>query len=242
MNNHELTQAANLRRSRRKYLDQAIAPDVQEKLQAFADAYGAAGDMRIELVFNDGTAFAGFRKSYGLLTGVQHYAGLIAKRGCSIAEEKMGYFGELFMLQAVALGLGTCWVGGSFRRADCPFELADDEQLYCAITLGHCAPDDNARERFIQSMTHRRTKRAEDMMAAANNAPDWFVAGVQAVERAPSARNLQPWMFSYQDDMACVTLVNSRSWVDLGIAKLHFALGAGAGTWQWGDGGAFTRE
>ena len=236
-----LLQAADARRSRRKYLDRPIAQDMQEKLQAFAREYGEQGGLRIELVFDNGTAFAGFRKSYGLLTGVQHYAGLIAKRGCPIAEEKMGYFGELFMLQAVALGLGTCWVGGSFRRADCPFDLADDEQLYCTITLGHCAPDDNTRERFIQTITHRRTKQAQDMMSAVGDAPDWFHAGMRAMERAPSARNLQPWMFSYKDGTARASLINSRSWVDLGIAKLHFELGAGGGSWQWGDGGAFIR-
>lgn len=236
-----LVQAANLRRSRRKYLDREIAPDMQEKLQAFAEQYSVAGNMRIALVFNDGTAFAGFRKHYGLLSGVQHYAGLIAKRGCPIAEEKMGYFGELFMLQAVAMGLGTCWVGGSFRRADCPFDLADDEQLYCAITLGHCAPDDNMRERVIQSITHRRSKQAQQMMADADEAvPSWFVAGVQAVQRAPSAMNKQPWLFSYCQNTASATLVNSQSWVDLGIAKLHFELGAGGGTWQWGNGAAFS--
>ncbi|MCL2531082.1 MAG: nitroreductase [Oscillospiraceae bacterium] len=236
-----LQQAANVRRSRRNYLDQAIAPEMQEKLQAFAEQYGAAGNLRIELVFNNGAAFAGFRKSYGLLTGVQHYAGLIAKRGCPIAEEKMGYFGEMFMLQAVAMGLGTCWVGGSFRRADCPFDIADDEQLYCTITLGHCAPDDNTRERLIQTITHRRSKRAGDMMADADDAvPDWFVAGLHAVERAPSAVNKQPWLFSYRDGKAHLTLDNSHSWVDLGIAKLHFELGTGGGSWQWGDGGAFS--
>jgi len=237
-----LLQIADLRRSRRKYLNQPIALDVQEKLQAFACEYGKQGDLRIELVFDNGTAFSGFRKNYGLLTGVQHYAGLIAKRGCPIAEEKMGYFGELFILQAVALGLGTCWVGGSFKREDCPFTIADNEQLYCTITLGHCAPDDNARERLIQSITHRRTKRAEDMMFAAGDVPEWFMAGMRAVERAPSARNLQPWQFSCKNGTACASLVNSRSWVDLGIAKLHFELGAGNGTWAWGDDGAFTRE
>ena len=182
-----LLQAANERRSRRKYLNQEMLPDMQEKLHAFAREYGEKGGLRIELVFNDGSAFAGFRKSYGLLTGVQHYAGLIAKRDCPIAEEKMGYWGEMFMLQCVALGLGTCWVGGSFRREDCPFELADDERLYCTITLGHCAPQDNTREKIIQTMTHRRTKTAQDMMAAIGAAPEWFMAGMLAVERAPSA-------------------------------------------------------
>lgn len=30
--------------------------------------------------------------------------------------------------------------------------------------------------------------------------------------------------------------------VDLGIAKLHFEIGAGGGRWDWGDGAEFHRE
>jgi len=235
-----LLQAADLRRSRRKYLETPIEPAIVEQLQTFAKQYSEQAGARIELVFNDGSAFNSLRKSYGLLTGVQHYAGLIVKKDDHLAIERLGYYGELFMLQAVTLGLGTCWVEGSFDRASCPFVLADDEKLACTIAFGHCAPADNLREKFIRGITHRKTKRAEDMMAATGDVPDWFMAGMRAVEKAPSAVNAQPVRFTYKDGLARAGLENN-SWLDLGIAKLHFELGAGGGTWEFGNYGAFTK-
>jgi len=236
-----ILQAIDLRRSRRKYLEKAVEPAVAAQLNAFAKEYAQAADARIELVFDNGKAFDGLRKTYGLLTGVRHYAGLIGPKDDVLAQERLGYYGELFLLQAVALGLGTCWVEGSFDRNGCPFELAEDEQLYCTIAFGHCAEEENFRERMIQSITHRKTKRAEDMMSATGEVPDWFMAGMRAVERAPSAVNKQPWRFTHKDGITSAELVNSKSWVDLGIAKLHFMLGAGSGVWEFGNHGTFKK-
>ncbi|MCL1873280.1 MAG: hypothetical protein FWF85_04100, partial [Clostridiales bacterium] len=39
----------------------------------------------------------------------------------AIGLERLGYYGELWLLQATALGLATCWVGGTFKRKLCPF-------------------------------------------------------------------------------------------------------------------------
>ena len=235
-----LLEAVNMRRSRRKYLEASIEPALEQKLQNFAQEYSHKSQARIELVFNNGRAFNGLTKSYGLLSGVEHYAGLICKKGDVQAIERLGYYGELFMLQAVSLGLGTCWVEGSFSRAACPFEIGDDEALVCTITFGHCAEQENLRERFIQGITHRKSKKAEEMMHVEGEAPDWFMAGMRAVERAPSAVNKQPVRFTYKDGVVCAGLENSESWLDLGIAKLHFELGAGGGQWEFGDGAQYT--
>ncbi|MFC2347211.1 MAG: nitroreductase, partial [Scardovia wiggsiae] len=32
------------------------------------------------------------------------------------------------------------------------------------------------------------------------------------------------------------------AYTDLGIAKLHFQIGAGGGSWEWGDRGTFSRR
>jgi len=236
-----LIEAVEIRRSRRKYAETSIEDHVAEQLKAYAQQYSKQADSRIELVFDNGGAFNGLTKSYGLLTGVRHYAGLICKKDDVLAIERLGYYGELFMLQAVALGLGTCWVEGSFSRELCPFEVSENEQLVCTITLGHCAEQDNFRERLIQGITHRKSKKAEDMMHVEGEAPDWFIAGMRAVERAPSAVNKQPVRFSYENGVVRARLHNSESWLDLGIAKLHFELGAGGGEWKFGDGAEYTR-
>ena len=243
-----LLEAIDIRRSRRKYLPDPIDEKTREKLQALAREYSAKSGARIELVFDNGEAFDGLRKTYGMLTGVRNYAGLIAHKDDREAAERLGYYGELLMLHAVSMGLGTCWVGGSFDRGSCPFILTECEEIVCTIALGVTNERNSPRERFFYAATHRKPKTAEQMMSADAPVPDWFLAGMRAVEKAPSAVNRQPVLFSYKNGAVTAGLekVSTSSLLDLGIAKLHFELGAGngsgRGTWAWGNGAGFAME
>jgi nitroreductase len=225
-----LLEAIDVRRSRRKYLPDPIDAQVIERLQALASEYSQKAGARIELVFNDGSAFDSLRKTYGMLTGVRNYAGLIARKDNPLAVERLGYYGELLMLHAVALGLGTCWVGGSFDRASCPFRLIDCEEIVCTIALGVINGRNSLRESLIYGVTHRKTKTAGQMMDADAPAPDWFLAGMRAVQKAPSAVNRQPVVFSWKGGAVTAGTPgkgDTGSRLDLGIAKAHFELGAG---------------
>ena len=71
-----------------------------------------------------------------------------------------------------------------------------------------------------------------------DSAPAWFKAGVEAAMKAPSAMNRQPIMFSYNpaDDTAAAHIDTTagdehHAMNDMGIAKLHFQIGAGQGQW-----------
>src|SRR5699024_11628956 len=69
-----------------------------------------------------------------------------------------------------------------------------------------------------------------------------ILAGIAAVQRAPSARNRQAYRFVKKRDNSVVAHLTEDTpfgLVDLGIAKLHFELGAHGGAWTWGDGGVF---
>ena len=223
-----LLEAIDIRRSRRKYLDTPIEPEAAEKLRALAEEYSALAGARIELVFDNGDAFNGLRKSYGMLSGVRNYAGLIAGNGDDLARERLGYYGELLMLHAVAMGLGTCWVGGSFDRNACPFALEEGEKIICTITLGYNKEKNSARESLIYGITHRKTKALEQLYRSDVPAPDWFLDGMRAVQKAPSAVNRQPVLFTYKDGEVTAAMVDDGGdLLDLGIAKLHFELGAG---------------
>ena len=236
-----LLQAIDLRRSRRKYLPDPIDAQTKEALQALAKEYSEKAGTHIELVFDNPAAFGGLRKTYGLLTGVHSYAGLIANPGDKQAVERLGYYGELLMLHAVALGLGSCWVGGSFDRASCPFTLAEGEEIICAISLGPVKEKNSLRESLIYGVTHRKTKTVEQMIDIDAPAPGWFTRGMEAVQKAPSAVNKQPVMFSFKNGIASASVENpgSMTLLDFGIAKLHFELGAGGGAWEWGNGGVY---
>ena len=58
--------------------------------------------------------------------------------------------------------------------------------------------------------------------------PDWFIRGMRAVQKAPSAINKQPVKFMYQEGMVSATVPRETPYqsIDLGIAMLHFEIGA----------------
>ena len=241
----DLLNAIPNRISRRKYIQKELAPDAAEKLQTLIDEFYINENLKMRLIVGNGDAFKGFRKSYGMLSGVCNYIALISDKSEYVDLEKLGYYGEMLVLHATALGLGTCWVGGTFDRRSCPVELDDGEGVVCAITVGEAAQELSAKEKLIRWGTHRKSKTAEQMYTADSTVPDWFISGMTAVQMAPSAVNRQPVMFTYKDgavNASVKDIAGDGFAFDLGIAKLHFELGAGGGEWAFGNGAAFARQ
>ena len=82
--------------------------------------------------------FRGLIGSYGKITGAPVY-GLHRRHGDPHAEEAIGYTGEGIILEATALGLGTCWVSGFFRpdAVRAHLELSADERVFAVTPLGY---------------------------------------------------------------------------------------------------------
>jgi len=244
MNTMTITDAIKIRCSRRKFKGTLIEPHVVSELKNLINKYNNTGNVRMELVINNGKAFNGFTKSYGMFSGVNDYIGLIADKNDFAAAERLGYYGELMVLHATAMGLSSCWVGGVFSRSDMPFSLFGDESVICAIIVGDSAEKESFKERLIKGIAHRKSKTASDMFTSDSPVPNWFMSGMEAVEKAPSAMHRQPVMFSYKDGKISASVKDisaSMMAIDFGIAKLHFELGAGGGTWEWGNNGEFTK-
>jgi len=241
-----LTDAIAIRRSRRKYSDTPISTEAVSGLQEQIAEYNRLEHIRMELVLDNGAAFRGFRRNYGMLKGVNNYIGLIAGKHDPNAPERLGYYGELLILHATAIGLGTCWVGGMFDSSAIPFSLTVDETLVCTIVLGNTEAQDSTRERFFRGLIHRKTKSAAELFKSDTaDVPAWFLKGMDAVEKAPSALHKQPAFFSYKAGKTSAMVPDITGGfraIDLGIAKLHFALGAGGGEWTWGNHGEFIRK
>lgn len=235
--------AVNRRCSRRKYTDRKIDESIIEQLMASIKKYNSESGLHMQLITGSGEAFDGFRKSYGMFSGVQNYLALVGKSADKDRMEKEGYFGEKFVLEATKLGLSTCWVGTNYDKASCACGVGDDETLDIVIAVGYAQEGHSLRERFMESVTHRKSKTLPELMACDDaSPPDWFMEGMKAVQKAPSARNLQPVLFRYQNGVVTASVSGSaeRIMVDLGIAKLHFEIGAGGGNWAWGNGTAYS--
>lgn len=164
------------------------------------------------------------------------------------------------VLTATLRGLGTLWVGGSWNRDEAAghCRIGAGEELYLGIVIGH--PRNHAahvmksyEELTEFQRTHRPTKTYEQFTRTMEQeerdaAPGWFKAGVEAAMKAPSAMNRQPILFTYRaaDGTAAAHIDpeagSGEAPNDLGIAKLHFQIGAGQGEWAWGDGGLFIHK
>lgn len=227
--------------SHRRYLPQPLSPSETDELQKVIEQCNQTAGLRIQLIASCPEAFSG-AKSFGLFSGVTTMLALIGPDSDPDLDEKCGYYGEKLVLTATAMGLGTCWVAGTYDREPlCRRFVGEGQRLCCVIALGHVPETPGTRERLIRNVFHRKSKSLAELSKGMG--PAWFMAGVTAVQRAPSARNRQPIRFVY-DGMrvtAEITEVHNLSKIDLGIAKYHFEVGAHGGVWTWGDGGVFTK-
>lgn len=223
-----LLEAAKIRISRRAYIPKFIDADKKAALQKIIDGICERSGLNIKLMENGEECFSLF-KSYGMFSGVKSYFALAGKADDPLLHEKVGYYGEELVLEATRLGLGTCWVAGSYDKASTAFELADGEALSCVISVGEIKETESLKEKFIAGIIKTKRKTAAEMSKNYDFAPDWFKSGMECVTYAPSAKNVQPIVFEYTPDG--VITENTGSWtsnrIDHGIAQYHFELGSG---------------
>ena len=235
----EYLSAMKKRCSRRKYTNRPIDSKYVQQLEDSIALYNKESGLNIKLVIGSGAElFSGFRKSYGLFVGVQNYIAMIGSKTLPNRMEKVGRFGEKIILEATAMGLSTCWVGTSYDKNAAKELCEGNEELDCVIAVGYSDERHSLKERMMEYGTHRQNKSKEALIEAEEHVPEWFKQGMDAVYLAPTARNLRPFVFEYKDGQvtASTTVPTETAMIDLGIAKLHFELGARVGSWDYGNG------
>ncbi len=239
-----LSDAISIRTSLRSYRPERIPAHQQRQLEKTILQCNRRSGLHIQLICGRPEPFSSLSKSYGMLTGVHSYLVFAGPAGDPDLQEKCGYYGELVVLTAAAMGLGTCWVGGTFDKKACLCHLTQGEELVCVAAIGFAPEKPGGRERLIRRAVRRSSKSAAELASGLGGAPDWFLSGITAVEQAPSAMNRQGYRFIKKADNSVEARLagsSAFSLVDLGIAKLHFEIGAHGGAWTWGDGGVFRK-
>ena len=235
----EYLSAMKKRCSRRKYTNRPIDSKYVKQLEDIIALFNKESGLNIKLVIGSGAElFSGFRKSYGLFVGVQNYIAMIGSKTLLNRMEKVGRFGEKIILEATAMGLSTCWVGTSYDKNAAKELCEGNEELDCVIAVGYSDEKHSLKERMMEYGTHRQNKSKEALIESEEHVPEWFKQGMDAVYLAPTARNLRPFVFEYKDGQvtASTTVPTETAMIDLGIAKLHFELGARVGSWDYGNG------
>jgi hypothetical protein len=191
--------------------------------------------------------FKGIVGGYGKVTGAPSFIAFIGDMRSSSVQEETGYIGEGIILEATALGLNTCWVGGFFKPESVAtlIEIQDYERVLAVTPVGYASGSESLGERLITGFgrTHTRVPLSSLIPGVGEAVPEWARSSLEAARLAPSAVNRQPWAFALNDTSITLSVrtngpeFNVSKRLDCGIAMLHIevaALNSGIrGTWEF---------
>ena len=223
-------EAIKARHSVRQYLDKPIEAEKIQHLQELIDQCNREGGAHIQLIANEPKAFTSLMAKYGKFQNVSNYLAVVASKG-KPGSVTAGYWGERLVLELQMMGLRTCWVGASYKKDMSLFQIGADEELKCVISFGYGANDG------VQHSQKRTVNDVAVNKSSAASFPDWFVNGVEAALLAPTAVNQQKFEFILHNDNRVESIAKfsliGYAYLDLGIAKYHFEVGAGKGNFEW---------
>jgi nitroreductase len=202
-----ITDIIQRRYSCRTYLPVPIEEGLRQQLEAFMSATqtGPFGTpVRFPLLAateEDRTALRGLG-TYGFIQGATGFILGVVQDGPKNLED-LGYCLEQVILFATDLGLGTCWLGGTFNRSTFAARagLRAGEQMPAVTAVGHIASRRGLADRIIRrgAASDRRypwphlffRDRPGQPISAEDVGPYTLV--LEMVRLAPSASNKQPW-------------------------------------------------
>lgn len=224
------------RHSVRTYNAESLTPELINQIeQSFLDVRTPFSPQpRFRLIhtndFKDQSVKLG---TYGMIKNAQYFVGV----ACEKAEFDLltiGYAFEQLILYWTSLGLGTCWMGGTFNKTNFAkvMEVGRNEVFPIVSPIGYEADKKRFIESLISRHSHQRYEFSKIFFNQDFNHPllesesGDYLEVLENVRRAPSAVNKQPWRIVKQDSMFHFYIDQEASvkYIDLGIALCHFHL------------------
>ncbi len=243
-----LRETVESRKSIRTYLPEPLKAEEREKILKFIDElqYGDApfkSKLRTEVFDVDKEISLKETGTYGVIKNARTYLAVAAEKGPD-AMESVGYGFEKLVLYAQSIGLGTCWLGGTFNKSEFAkrMELRENEIFPIASPIGYPAPKNHLINRVMRRAISADSRKSFDKLffdgdftkPMTKEAAGDYAYALEMVRLAPSAANKQPWRilrqgnkwhFYEKKEMSSST-ENDIQRLDIGIAFCHFELAA----------------
>lgn len=240
-------QTVKLRHSVRTYQQaKPISQTDKEKLMAYADALSNPFGVPVSFHLLE-TKDSNAKKlgTYGVIRGTKVYIGVTVPTG-ALSLEAAGYTFENLVLYATNLGIGTCWLAGTFDRNTFASAIGvkENEQFPAISPIGYAAEKRSLTESVFRKTlsADKRKNWSELFFRDSFDTPltkadaGEYALPLELLRLAPSAANKQPWRIlqsngayhfygqidSSKADKHSVTIER----VDVGIGASHFHLAA----------------
>jgi nitroreductase len=233
------------RKSVRSYSSKSIEQDKTARIvtflsQEFRGPFGYKPWFRLLNMSEFDEKSRGSLGSYGFIKGTKNFIAGAAENS-EQALVDYGYCFEKILLEMTQLGLGTCWLAGTFKKQAVNtyfkerFDMKPSESNPAISPVGYRSE----KPSFIDSAIHVVTRRDQrkpwsELFFIYNKsepcpeqAAGNYSHSLEAVRLAPSASNAQPWrIFKEAGSDVFHFCLKGGLMLDIGIAMAHFELTA----------------
>lgn len=242
-------EAIERRISCRAYEEKLVDAETRDKLTACIAQLNDESGLHFQLLASEDLAAPAVKTADAMFSGKIYLCAALVGGDDPISSEKVGYYGEKLVLYATQLGLGTCWVAGTYDRNSISPVVKEGEKVWDVIPVGWPAEKMPLKQKMIRAGLRKRDRKLQDFLesdVSLSDCPDWLQKGIDAVRKGPSAVNQQPVNIIFKDGKVSAKIWKNGHGLqfnDLGIAKAQFEVGAAEcgvhGTWDFGDGAEF---
>jgi nitroreductase len=232
------------RYSVRTYMKKPIPPEVTAQIGNFAGAltspFPAKPSFRlIEAEQEPNGAKLG---TYGMVKGASVFIASTVP-DTAFAVEALGYEFEKLILFLTTLGLGTCWLGGTFNRSEFAKALsAPESALFPAISPVGYFERKSFRESLVRGFVKADSRKSWETLffdggfsaPLSKDGAGAVAFPLEMVRLGPSASNKQPWrivrqgsayhFYEYKIPGYSGAFSFDMQSIDMGIAACHFHL------------------
>lgn len=233
--------AIESRRSVRTFDGNPIDKERENKIREYIQKMDNPFRVPVELKFFDAREY---KLSSPVIIGERAYLAGLVPLG-PFAEIAYGYTLEKTALFAQRIGLGTVWLGGTFKREN--FEkaigAAEDKLMPCVMPIGTAAKKMSVREALMRKSVKSDTRYPFEKLffnksfetPLSEGEAGVFLKPLRMMRLAPSAANKQPWRvvinggyahFYKKSDKGFNRGYGDMQKVDMGIGFCHFDLTA----------------
>lgn len=244
--NKAITEIVKERISIRTYEPIALQEDQKKALKDYIKGIEAPfdGKARFKIVDNETSLNNNIKLgTYGIIKGVSSFIASAVKKGDMNLEE-LGYKLEKIILYATSLGLGTCWLGGTFKKSEFSkaMEIEQDEILPIVSPIGYKAKSKSVVEKLMRTVAGSNNRKVWEEIffdegfdnKLTNNKAGVYSEALEMVRLAPSASNKQPWRIVKENNIVHFYICHAKGYssslgfdmqrIDMGIAMCHFEL------------------
>lgn len=233
--NSSITELIKSRYSVRNYTGEEIEKDKLEKIKKYIQDVDNPFNIKIKIELIEKSKIEEGSKlgTYGFIKGEKYYLVVYCEDN-EFSMEALGYTFEKVILYCTSLGLGTVWLGGTYKKKNfmSHITLENKEEIHIVSPVGY----EGGKKSLIGKLigNHKRIRKDFKELFFYNNfetplekeEAKEFYESLEMVRLAPSAVNKQPWRFLKIGDNFHIYRANEgkNHKIDIGIAMCHFDL------------------